>query len=411
MSFILDLVKDKSIKRNWQVGAEIERFVFLRAEKKIAQYSSHIAPVMNELHNTLSWEILYAPENQILGLHRDGHQITLEPGAQFEISPAPQPHLLKIQKFESEIQDEVLRMPSAQDWSWLELGVNPWNQATEMELIPSSRYRYMTEYFPQRAKRGIEMMRLTTGFHLNLDYFTEQEALDLLKSGFYLAPYVTALFANSPFYQSKRAPRLSERMAIWEETDPVRCGYIPGVFDSSFSLKDYVNFVENIPLMYFNDKEDEVQPGSGKTFRDLSLREQEMNAVAAMRQVFTEVRLKPCCLEFRSFDEMKFQDRYAAMAFVTGLLYDSENRNRLLKEIKMLNTENWSKYHRRLSIEGMKDHEVYNKLKSLMSWSIEGLLRRKNNEEGLIQPAEDLLSLRKTPAELLCESPEWSSFQ
>lgn len=394
---------DKSNKRNRKVGAEIERLV-VDSDHRIAQYSSHIQPLFRELIEKKNWNLFYEESGAVLALEKSGNYITLEPGAQLEISGGPVENLRIVKEVEAQIEQEILSCQTAKGWSFLFLGMNPYNHPQDIELIPSPRYKIMTEYFPKKARRGLEMMRLTTGFHLNLDYYTESEAMSLLRASTFLSPYIVAAFCNSPYAFNRRASNLSERLAVWQETDPVRCGPVEFVLDSNANFSDYVNLVSNTELMYYLDENGRAYAAEGKSLNDLSEELQALNAISAMRQLFTDVRLKPCCVEIRGFDQMAPEMRYAAMSFCVGLIYDEENCNKLNDLALQVNAAKIRALTQEGLAHGMADSEIYEQIRSFFEMAKQGLVRRGQGEEDLIAPMEVLLSKKQTPAEILIET-------
>jgi len=401
---VAEILLDKSNKRiQHKIGAESERLV-CDASGKVLRYQPHLKTLLEELVQKKGWETSYQENSNILGLKRGSDYISLEPGAQLEISGAPQDHLFLVREKESEIEEEILSTQAAQDWSWLWLGLNPYDSVEDIQIIPSTRYQIMTRYYPAHSKRGLDMMRLTAGFHLNLDYYEPEEACEMLRAGLFLTPFVVALFCNSPFYHSQQAPSLSERTMIWKDNDSLRSGILDFVFHSDFQLMDYVNFVCSTPLMYFMDEQGHAQPAEGRCLTDLSLDLQKTNALPALREIFTEARIKPCCVELRSFDQQKPNERYAAMAFAIGLVYDLENRSYLNKEALRFSPDQLRKWIEDSARFAMKHDETYQMIQNLFQRSYEGLKRRGFGEEELLKPVEKLISQRKSPAELLLES-------
>lgn len=408
LSPVLELLKDKSIKRKWMLGLESERFL-LHPDGKLAQFSDLQSFLLKELAQTNAWKVVYQVGEFVLGLRKNGHDISLEPGAQFEISAAPQKSICELREIEKAIESEVLATQAAKDCQWLFLGMNPKYEALDIELIPSPRYQIMTDYFPTKAARGREMMRLTTGFHLNLDFYETSEAIDLLRACYFVVPYLTGIFCNSPFYKGRRSKALSERQLVWQETDPIRSGFLDGIFHKDYSSKDYVNFVESTELMYFSDEQGGSVAANGKALQDLPASLQQVNAVSALRQVFKDVRLKPCCVELRCFDQQLPEYRYAAIALAVGLVYDEKNRAQLISEALASNEKSHQALQVHGAMVGLKDDLIYEKAKMFLQMADQGLERRGLEESKFLAPIEKLLSCRQTPAELIDQSSDWNS--
>lgn len=398
---ILKLISD--VQRRHQhkplIGAEVER-IGCDADGHILQYSSHIEGLLKSLVDHGNWSPSVEEDGRIMGLQKELHAISLEPGAQLEIAPAPSENIFDLEASEAKINEEVLSQPVSKNWAWIWTGLNPWSHASEIELIPSKRYSIMTEYFPHQGRRGLEMMRLTAGSHLNLDFYSAEEAIEILQAACLLVPLMTAIFANSPFYLGKRARALSERTLIWEDTDPLRSGLPKAFLDPDFCLKDYVNLVESIPLMYFQDEQGFYKAAKGAALKDLSKTLMEKNALSSMRQLFTDVRIKPCCIEFRSLDQQEPRRRSSAFSMLVGVLYDSENRKWAREKALELGVDKIRELHHLAAMSGMQNDQIYKEVKNLITRAEKGLVRRAYGEEKLLQEAEFLIQQRKTPAEL-----------
>lgn len=401
VSPVLQLISDKSIKRHWQLGLESERFVWTPTGR--AQYTQDIEPVLIELADLQGWKVHFHADGHPLGLNKNKHAISLEPGAQFEIAVRPSDSLFEIQNFEKEIEAEVLSCPSAHQWQWMWQATDPENQVRDIELIPSARYQYMTDYFPAHGKRGLEMMRLTTGFHLNVDYFEVYEALELMRAAYFITPSLVGLFANSPFIKGQAFRVFSERAMIWQDTDSLRSGVVPGLFDYDFGIGDYVNYVESQPLMYFMDEQGVAHAAKGQALRDLSSRLQEKNATVALRQVFTEARLKPCCVEVRCFDQVEPELRYAALALAVGCIYCPKNRDDLAYRSFRWSEQDFLKMQKLAAKESLNSDMIYQQSKELLKLAETGLVSRGRGEENLLVQVEQILKERKSPAMKLIE--------
>lgn len=380
------------------VGIESERFL-VSGKKQVLHYDSGIDELLRDLVKSAGWEVLNSFAGKPLALSKEQHQLTLEPGAQVEISPAHQAELYRLRELEQAIETSVLQTHTAQTWKWLCLGLNPWESVEDIEVLPSPRYQLMTDYFPQKGRRGLEMMRLTSGIHVNVDFSSIDEGEENFQVANYVAPFVAALFCNSPYRESRQTGYLSERIKIWEETDELRSGFQDFYLDPSFSLQDYVNFVERLPLMYYTDEKDQTRDPKGRSLSQLSPEMQETNALAAVRQVFTEVRLKPCCVEFRCLDQQEPQNRYAATAFVLGLLYNDWSRKKLQERAVRCGAKALRQILSEAAQTGISRNDIYKEVGSLLSLAEEGLISRGYQEQKLLEPAWDLYKKKETPAE------------
>ncbi len=143
-----------------------------------------------------------------------------------------------------------------------------------------------------------------------------------------LQPLTTALFANSPFTDGRLNGNLSDRSAVWRDTDADRSGMLPFVFEEGMGFERYVDYALDVP-MYFIKRGDAYIDVAGSNFRDLLAgrhpavpgeRATESDWVNHLSTIFPEVRLKTF-LEMRGADTGSMPFLCALPAFFAGLLY------------------------------------------------------------------------------------------
>ncbi|HTE45692.1 MAG TPA: glutamate-cysteine ligase family protein, partial [Gemmatimonadaceae bacterium] len=125
--------------------------------------------------------------------------VTFEPGGQLEISTLP---CVNASALIACLNDVVLPLRSALNEQGIRLesiGIDPRNDAVHIPLqLPVERYETMTRYFDAIGPFGVRMMRQTAAIQVSLDRGSRPaERWRLLND---LAPYVIAIFANSPHY-------------------------------------------------------------------------------------------------------------------------------------------------------------------------------------------------------------------
>jgi glutamate--cysteine ligase len=291
------------------------------------------------------------------------------------------------------------------------LAVNPYESASSIQIIPSPRYAIMTQYFQELGGRGLDMMRLTSGCHVNLDYWSAKHGIQQMRVGAYLAPVFIACFGNSPFFERKSTGRFAERIAIWQKTDALRSGIPPGLFDSAFNMSSYVNLVESTPLMFYFDENGVAHPAAGRAWQDLSSALQETNALTAIRQLFYDVRLKPCCVELRFLDQNEPSVRMASFALMLGLLQDEKNLQELDQEASRATIENVLRATDLASKKALTEHSFVLQAQSLLKRAELGLWRRGFGEEKFLAPLDQILKNRKNPAQTLLEEGGFERFE
>ncbi|MDB5037823.1 MAG: glutamate--cysteine ligase, chloroplastic-like [Bacteriovoracaceae bacterium] len=405
---ICELLKNHPRSENRWIGIEVERLM-VGANNKVLHYRDSMEPLLNALKNEKKWAVDYESDGHLLGIKRNLHAISLEPGAQFEVSAAPRKTIQEVKKVADEIDAEIFSLPMTKGWKFLEIGVNPFEDEKQIELLPSPRYKLMDSYFQKippansgpLPRRGREMMRLTTGLQVNLDFSSESEAVSMLRAAFWVTPILATLFSNSPYRHKRVTGNLSERHQIWRATDPLRSGFPAFIFQKDLSLKTYAEYISKIPLMYYFDADGHAVDPKGKAFVDLPNELKKKTALSCMRQLFAEVRLKPCCVEVRCFDQQTDAERYAAVALTVGLLYDDENRSLIQQKFKDVKAETLSKWMDEGSKKGLKVEPLYELSLEFLRLAEKGLERRGFNEVEFLKPVEEIIKSTFTPAEKL----------
>ncbi len=256
--------------------------------------------------------------------------ITLEPGGQVEHSGAPWPTALQAVHDNDKHTDEILPLAADLGITFLGCGFRPFGTLDEVPWMPKGRYRVMRAYLPTRGTMAHEMMKRTTTVQANLDYESEDDAMDKLRVAMGLSSLVTSLFAASPLVDGKLAGWQSYRARAWLDTDPDRCGLLPFAFKDGARFADYAEWALDVP-MFFVLRDGEYKPASGMTFRRF-LREGWQGERATLGDwslhlstLFPEVRLKTF-LEVRQADASSRPMVRALPVLWHGILYDADAR-------------------------------------------------------------------------------------
>ena len=266
---------------------------------------------------------------KLIGLEKDGANVSLEPGGQLELSGAP---LRTIHETCDEVNEHLREVKAIADdigAGFIGLGAAPiWTEA-EMPVMPKGRYALMTRYMRQVGSHGTQMMYRTCTVQVNLDFASEADMVQKFRVGLALQPVATALFANSPFFEGRVNGWQSWRARIWQDTDPDRTGMLPFVFEDGMGFERYVDYALDVP-MYFVYRDGRYVDALGQSFRDfldggLPALPGEKPTLSDwadhLTTIFPEVRLKSF-MEMRGADGGPWRRICALPAFWVGLLYD-----------------------------------------------------------------------------------------
>lgn len=256
--------------------------------------------------------------------------ITLEPGGQVEHSGAPWPTAVQAVHDNDKHTDQILPLAAELGIRFLGCGFRPFGTLDDVPWMPKGRYRVMRAYLPTRGALAHEMMKRTTTVQANLDYQSEDDAMEKLRVAMGLSSLVTSLFAASPLVDGKVSGYQSYRARAWLDTDNDRCGLLPFAFRPDARFADYTEWALDVP-MFFVHRGGEYRPANGMPFRAF-LRDGWQGERATMSDwelhlstLFPEVRLKTF-IEVRQADASSREMVRALPALWRGVLYDAESR-------------------------------------------------------------------------------------
>lgn len=317
-------------KDAWRIGVEHEKFGYDDARKMPLPYEGpvSITAMLEGLRDRFNWTpVLEA--GKLIGLERDGANVSLEPGGQLELSGAP---LETIHQTCDEVNGhlaEVEAVAADIGAGFIGLGAAPiWGQ-DDMPMMPKGRYRLMTDYMGRVGTLGTQMMYRTCTVQVNLDFASEADMVQKMRVALALQPVATALFANSPFLDGKPNGMKSWRAHIWQNLDAARTGMLPFVFEDGFGYEAWVDYVLNVP-MYFVYRDGKYIDALGQSFRDflkgqLPALPGEVPTLSDwadhMTTVFPEARVKKY-IEMRGADGGPWRRLCALPALWVGLTYD-----------------------------------------------------------------------------------------
>jgi len=317
-------------REEWRIGTEHEKFGYCKDTLKPLPYAGErsILAVLEGLRDLHGWAPLMEGGN-LIGLEKDGANISLEPGGQLELSGAP---LENIHETCDEVNAHLADVKSIADRvgvGFIGLGAAPIWTHDQMPMMPKGRYKLMTEYMDRVGTMGKSMMYRTCTVQVNLDFGSEADMVQKLRVALALQPVATALFANSPFFEGKPNGHKSWRARVWRDLDPERTGMLPFVFDEGFGFERWVEYALDVP-MYFVYRDGRYIDALGQSFRDflkgrLPALPGETPTLSDwadhLTTIFPEARIKKY-MEMRGADGGPWRRLCALPAFWVGLMYD-----------------------------------------------------------------------------------------
>ncbi|WNO53961.1 glutamate--cysteine ligase [Stakelama saccharophila] len=411
----------------WRIGTEHEKFVYRLGDLR--------AP---------SWEEPGGVRDLLLGLTEFGWQpveeggkvialsgpdgtISLEPAGQLELSGAPLENIHETCAEADRHLKQVKAVGEKLGLGFLGLGMWPDKARADLPMMPKGRYGIMAGHMPKVGGLGLDMMLRTCTIQVNLDYESEADMRKKFRVGLALQPLATALFANSPFTERKPNGFLSYRSHIWSDTDPMRTGMLPFVFEDGFGYERYADYALDVP-MYFVYRDGKYIDAAGLSFRDflngeLSVLPGEKPTMEDwadhLSTAFPEVRLKTF-LEMRGADGGPWGRICALPALWVGLLYDGTALDAAWDLVK-----HWTLEERQALRDAVPKHGLdapvpggrilRDLAPELLDIANAGLTARGrlnasgDNESGFLDPLREIVRSGKVPAQVLLDhyAGEW----
>ncbi len=362
--------------------------------------------MLDGLAARFDWERIEEGGN-VIGLQKDGANISLEPGGQLELSGAP---LETIHQTCDEVNEHLAQVKTVADeigCGFIGLGAAPTWTYEEMPMMPKGRYRLMTEYMQKVGTLGLQMMYRTCTVQVNLDFGSEADMVKKLRVALALQPVATALFANSPFLEGRLNGHKSWRSRIWRDLDADRTGMLPWVFEDGMGFEKYVDYALDVP-MYFVYRDGRYVDATGQSFRDFL--KGELPALPGekptlsdwadhLTTIFPEARIKKF-IEMRGADGGPWRRLCALPALWVGLLYDDGALDAAWDLVKGWNSETREGLRVAASIDGLQAEaggvRMHDVAREVVGIAEAGLKARGKAGDGGLVPDETAFSQHVT---------------
>ena len=410
-------------KDEWRIGTEHEKFGFCKDSLLPLPYEGDrsILAVLSALRDRHDWQELREGD-KLIGLTKEGANISLEPGGALELSGAP---LETIHETCDEVNVHLKEVKDIADEigvGFIGLGAAPTWMHEQMPLMPKGRYKLMDAYMGKVGSMGRTMMRRTSTVQVNLDYASETDMIQKLRVGIALQPVAVALFANSPFFEGQPNGHKSWRSRVWRDTDNARAGMIPFIFDDDFGFERWVEYALDVP-MYFVYRDGKYVDALGQSFRDFL--EGKLPALPGekptlsdwadhLTTAFPEARIKKY-LEMRGADGGPWRRLCALPAFWVGLCYDQNSLDAAWDLVKGWDAPTREELRIAASVDGLHakvgDIDMHALAKEVLDIAHAGLSSRARPGAGGMIPDEthflnaliESVETEKTPADELMD--------
>jgi len=410
-------------KSDWRIGTEHEKFGYCMDTLAPIPYEGprSVLAVLEGLRDAHGWAPV-EEAGKLIGLVKDGANVSLEPGGQLELSGAA---IETIHETCDEVNQHLREVKDVADKvgvGFIGLGAAPVWTHDEMPLMPKGRYRLMDSYMQQVGTSGQTMMRRTCTVQVNLDFASEADMVKKLRVAIALQPVATALFANSPFFEGQPNGHKSWRARVWRHLDPARTGMLPFVFEDGFGFERYAEYALDVP-MYFVYRDGKYIDALGMSFRDFM--DGKLPAMPGetptlsdwadhLTTAFPEARIKKY-MEMRGADGGPWRRLCALPAFWVGLMYDQSALDAAWDIAKGWDAETREALRVGASVDGLQAQvgkiKMHDLAREVLSLSEAGLKARACPGAGGLVPDEthflnalkESIETGKTPADELLD--------
>ncbi|MDA8766630.1 glutamate--cysteine ligase [Planktomarina temperata] len=415
------LEKGNKPKSDWRIGTEHEKFGYCKDTLAPLPYEGErsVLSILQGLRDQFNW----APVEEngyLIGLTKDGANVSLEPGGALELSGAP---LETIHETCDEVNVHLREVKEIADKigvGFIGLGAAPIWKHEDVSLMPKGRYQLMDAYMGKVGTMGRTMMRRTCTVQVNLDFASEADMVQKFRVALALQPVATALFANSPFFEGQPNGHKSWRARVWRDLDADRTGMLPFVFEDGMGFQRYVDYALDVP-MYFAYRDGKYINALGQSFRDflkgkLPALPGEVPTLSDwadhLTTIFPEARIKQF-MEMRGADGGPWRRLCALPAFWVGLLYDQTALDAAWDLVKGMDAQTRDDLRIAASVDGLQAEAGGVKMMDLARQAVAishaGLTARGRSGAGGLVPDEthflnalqDSLETGQTPADEL----------
>ena len=401
----------------WKVGLEHEKLVLRAGTLDAVPYQGEggIEAILKAF-TRFGYEP-FEEEGRVIASQKSGLTVSIEPGGQIELSGRPfadvhvvagelDRHLEKCKAIGRELGVEFLSG-----------GYRPWGTPATSPWMPKNRYAAMRPFLSARGRLAEDMMAMTASAQASFDFSGERDMAEKLKVALAIQPAVVALYANSPVVAGREIGWKSYRTAVWEETDPARCGLPAFPFEPGFEGDAYRRYAEwalDVPMIFVRRAGRYLDP-RGRTFRRFLAEglDGERPALSDwedhLTTLFPEVRVKGV-VEVRGADSCDVPMTKALLAFWKGILYDREARTRAWDAVKAFDVHERRSFGRAAGRDGLAGkapdgRPIADVARALLDAASAGLCRQKccgergQDERIWLAPLQERAASRRSPAD------------
>lgn len=321
---IIEYIKSGEKKDDaYSLGLEFEHIVVYKDNFKSVHYEKGVEEVMEQLL-LKGWKKM-DNEPKLLNIVKDGDSITLEPGAQLELSIKNCDTIDEIKERYLSFVDDILPILESKNYSLLSIGYRPLDQIADIPMIPKQRYKYMSEYLNKRGKYALNMMKGSASLQISVDYTSEEDYIKKNRVANCLSPAISYLYDNSPIFEGSIHKGNGARVQIWNNMDDDRSRLIPEVLDKDFGYEEYADYILERPCIISLLDDELVFTGSKlakEVYEHTEMNIEQIEHLLSM--VFPDVRTKKY-IEIRMSDSVPYPYNLSAAILWKSIMYHPDN--------------------------------------------------------------------------------------
>ena len=317
------------------VGMEQEHFLLDEDGERVPYAEKHGRLGVKDVLEALSEfypQVTRTPDGDIMGVARRNASITIEPGAQVEVSIAPFSNVAKVEEEYCNFLFRLGQVVRPAGYSIATYGYSPvpGQKAAEVALIPKERYRLMDAYFSRLPGMHAErMMRGSCSLQVSLDFADEADAVRKLRLATLLSPVLASIADNAPVFEGRPNTAHISHLSLWREVDPARCAVIGGLFDEDFGFERYADWMLAAPVIFTTHGgvvKDTGDMPAAEAYAQVQMDERDVEHLLSM--FWPDVRLKRY-VEVRPADALPTGPAMGYVALLKGLFYGQFNLDML----------------------------------------------------------------------------------
>ena len=357
---------------NFKIGAEFEHFVLKKESLQAVSYyeENGIKDILQTLEKS-GWNGIYEKGN-IIGAKKDGSYLSLEPGGQLEISLKPVKEIKEIEKDYLNTIKQILKICESYDYYLVTLGYQPKSKIDDIPWLPKERYKLMSSYFAENGgKYAHNMMKGTSSLQVAIDYSSEKDFVRKIRAAYILAPLLSYLFDNSPFFEGEVYNGNMLRTKIWNNCDDDRCRLLPDLFSDEFGFERYSEYVLNRSPIFIIDKKGNIKFWDKPLKKIMDPKKWDLDQIKhALSMVFPDVRAREF-IEIRMVDSLNYPLNFAYIMLIKNIFYKEEILDFILDYFSNYDQEKLLQLNREIIQKGsntlVNGKKVYSFLKILLN--------------------------------------------